>query len=749
MVDSESDLPIILTARSTMSIATQPKHYIKREGNFETQEFQIAATQEAFRILSDGLYSDKERAVVRELSTNAADSHIMAKNPDVFEVHLPSYSEPWLNVRDFGTGMSHEQVMQLYPTYFGTNKAGENETTGCLGLGSKSPLCKVRSFTVISRHDGMERHYMVALNEDRLPTINYLKDQDQPTTSSGMEIQLAVSTSDISRYIRSAQSVYRHFAEDSRPRILNCENYSINEKEVLLEGKGWRMYKGSGSPMAIQGNVGYPIASEKIRWETTTTDEDGEECIIDGAADRVKNNQMLLSCNLEIDFPVGSLAFTPSREHLSYNKPTCEALCDRLDEIAKEISATVANRFGNCATLWEARVLAWELFWSTDADLRYLQTLASTGEVLWNGKPIVGKQMDFSGIAGVQGWSFEGHEKTRGNYWNKTVVGTTVKRRDRKQFTPRANIQWCEIDLPRGSYSRCQEWVREHEGIVVNLVQFADKAAKVAFCEKLGLAGTEFIPTSTMPKPAYVSRGGGGGKLHRATSLVYTLNNINCGRLYDYWKSTEVDLDSGDGGVYLEMNNNKVVKDGIRQHPCMAIECLNWLKRLGYDEVEVVGVRPKVAKKFRESDDWVDLWTYMKNLISIDMMKKNIGQAVVNAESYGNTHNIQLWRSLVRYKAELGDELDPHGVVAALVDDVEHMQASRDNCKEYSTWREVCRFFKLDINDKPERDIQLSVDLMLNTFPILAAWHKTIDKCWNKDQFSKEDVQAIAHYVNN
>ena len=51
---------------------------IERSGNFEESNYTIEATAKAFSILSDQLYSNKIRAVIRELSTNAYDSHVDA-----------------------------------------------------------------------------------------------------------------------------------------------------------------------------------------------------------------------------------------------------------------------------------------------------------------------------------------------------------------------------------------------------------------------------------------------------------------------------------------------------------------------------------------------------------------------------------------------------------------------------------------------------------------------------------------------
>lgn len=57
----------------------------------ESEAFTIKSTGKAFEVLSSKLYKDKIRAIVRELSCNAYDSHVAAGCPDrPFDVHLPS-----------------------------------------------------------------------------------------------------------------------------------------------------------------------------------------------------------------------------------------------------------------------------------------------------------------------------------------------------------------------------------------------------------------------------------------------------------------------------------------------------------------------------------------------------------------------------------------------------------------------------------------------------------------------------------
>jgi hypothetical protein len=72
----------------------------------EIGEFRIRNSAKAFSILSSGLYANKVRAIIRELSCNAIDSHTAAGKADTpFDVHLPNSLEPWFAIRDYGTGL--------------------------------------------------------------------------------------------------------------------------------------------------------------------------------------------------------------------------------------------------------------------------------------------------------------------------------------------------------------------------------------------------------------------------------------------------------------------------------------------------------------------------------------------------------------------------------------------------------------------------------------------------------------------
>ena len=106
--------------------------------------FRIQANARAFSILSSNLYTDKIKAVIRELSCNAWDSHVAAgKQGTPFDVHLPNNLEPWFSVTDYGLGLSHEQVMDLYTTYFSSTKS-DSKIRNCSALSrtpTRAPIC--------------------------------------------------------------------------------------------------------------------------------------------------------------------------------------------------------------------------------------------------------------------------------------------------------------------------------------------------------------------------------------------------------------------------------------------------------------------------------------------------------------------------------------------------------------------------------------------------------------------------------
>lgn len=291
------------------------------ETSLETSKnFTIKASPKAFKILSSGLYSNKIRAVIRELSCNAYDSHIAAKNDEPFVVHLPSAVDEHFYVKDFGTGLSENDIMNLYTTYFESNKTNSNDFVGALGLGSKSPFSYTDSFIVESIFDHKKITYLIYINEEDLPSISKLEEVDTDE-HTGLTVKFSVKSDDLYKFKEEAINILSVF--EKQPKLIGS---NINEDENILfdklNFKNDYCYGGS-SPYtcglnAFMGNILYPIDIDKL---------DLDESII----------KLISTRNLIIKFNIGELDITPSREHLSYIKSTIDKLETKIKEVAKNI----------------------------------------------------------------------------------------------------------------------------------------------------------------------------------------------------------------------------------------------------------------------------------------------------------------------------------------------------------------------------------------------------------------------------
>ena len=217
-------------------ITETKKNVVKRKGVESEGKFQIKATGKAFRILSDGLYSDKIRAIMRELSCNAYDAHVDAKNLDKpFVIHMPNRLEPTFKIRDYGIGLSHDDVINVYTTYFESTKTDSNDYIGCLGLGSKSPFSYVDNFSIISYLKGKKRIYNAFLNEEETPTIALLSESNTKE-ANGLEVSFPVQANDTRRFEETAQDVFTYFK--LKPKF---EGAKIEVKDItyILKGSSW------------------------------------------------------------------------------------------------------------------------------------------------------------------------------------------------------------------------------------------------------------------------------------------------------------------------------------------------------------------------------------------------------------------------------------------------------------------------------------------------------------------------------
>ncbi len=324
---------------------------IESGGIAEEGEFRIKASATAFAILSSGLYSNKFKAILRELGCNAYDSHVEAGYPEKpFTVHLPTRLNPVLSIRDYGIGLSHKDVMGLYTTYFESTKNDSNEFVGCMGLGSKSPFSYTKNFTITSIKDGKKGIYSAYIGKDGVPNVGLLGGLEETDEHNGVEVSFAVEESyDMRSFKHEVSDTFKWFK--TKPEITgepcNIPDIDYSQKD-LIPGVNMRdaHNRYNAKSHAVMGNVAYPINVP-----------DSEE-LPEGIRELLHNN------SFDIEFEIGELDIAASREELGYTDETVAALVTKAEAIFGALEVFVTDKLNPAKTKWERVILASDLMQS-------------------------------------------------------------------------------------------------------------------------------------------------------------------------------------------------------------------------------------------------------------------------------------------------------------------------------------------------------------------------------------------------
>lgn len=295
--------------------------------------FSIKATAKSFAILSSSLYSNKIRAIVQELGANAKDSHKEAGKEDVpFEVHLPSIYEPFFHIRDFGVGLDHEQVMNLYTTYFASTKNDSNDYVGALGLGSKTPFSYTTNFSVTAIKNGRQGVYTAFIDDNGIPSIA-LMSETTTEDCNGVTISFSVnSNSDMRAFKDEVASVYSYFKV--KPNITGDQQVTFQLVNYIQENiiPGVHLTRRNISN-ALMGEISYPINRSQFNHNPVF--------------------ERLLSCGLTIEFNIGELDVQANREGLSYIALTKQSIENKLKLLSDSLVSVLEKDLQSITNLWE------------------------------------------------------------------------------------------------------------------------------------------------------------------------------------------------------------------------------------------------------------------------------------------------------------------------------------------------------------------------------------------------------------
>jgi len=238
---------------------------IKTQGNLggETKGMgvNLERLDHIMNVLTD-LYSDQELAVIREYSTNALDAQIEAGYKGPIQVSLPTTLRQTFEVRDFGVGMSKQQILDVYGTYGTSTKTESNDFNGCLGLGSKSALTYTDMFIVKSNKDGKHVQAVIHRNDKGAGTIEVVdeRDTDEPNGTT-----ISIPTNARSDFETKALKFYSVW-QPGTVEVVGRQIDFVVEKGLLLKTARGDEFYNVPAPSnynhhdyVVMGNVAYPI----------------------------------------------------------------------------------------------------------------------------------------------------------------------------------------------------------------------------------------------------------------------------------------------------------------------------------------------------------------------------------------------------------------------------------------------------------------------------------------------------------
>jgi hypothetical protein len=350
-----------------MRIKQRPvKHKADDGGGFTFDEktFGIGDESLAISLMRDKMYAYPIRTSCQEILSNARDAHREVDKEQVpIEVTLPTEDDMFFRVRDFGPGMTPEQMDEVYRWYGRSSKRHTDDQTGGWGLGAKSPWAYTPWFDIVSitydedEECRMRRHYHSYIDKTDKGRLA-LKDESPTDEEIGVEVIIPVAeTRDIADFDKAVCNItgYWKYIGGVRPTIKNMRSLWSNVKDILLnEGMNWllldpaaRRQWGTRKPMAIVDGIPYAINIDALQINV------GERHAGENHNDIIRQ---LSNCPVRLFFSTGEVNLIASREALNYDEETIDIVLFRFNNFLDELNSQLQEQLKDDENLWEALV---------------------------------------------------------------------------------------------------------------------------------------------------------------------------------------------------------------------------------------------------------------------------------------------------------------------------------------------------------------------------------------------------------
>jgi hypothetical protein len=276
----------------------QPARYETNVSNIQ-HAFTIEMTPTLAKLLSSQTYTDKILAAIREPLSNAYDSHVRAGTLDTpVRLHLPTALEPHFSIRDFGTGLSHDDVIRLFFSYGVSDKRDTNNEIGGLGIGAKAFFAYTDQAVISSWFNGQKRTYSANKGPNGLPQgmLVSIEETDEP---NGIELSYPVSAGEYFEFESKAVQILTYLKLNFEcnksltipdPAVL----YSLTVDKYQVD-----ILSGTDKPLVVMGGIAYTIP-------------------VDIWVHRCRESyNFVMRESFILHLPIGSVEISASRESLS------------------------------------------------------------------------------------------------------------------------------------------------------------------------------------------------------------------------------------------------------------------------------------------------------------------------------------------------------------------------------------------------------------------------------------------------
>jgi hypothetical protein len=601
----------------TINIETEG---IMSEAFFSVKEKNMA---HIFSILRNSLYSDKPLAIIREYCTNAQDAHVEAGKPnESIRVKYPTIFDNTLSIRDFGNGLSNEDVFTVFNSYGESTKRDSNDLVGMLGLGSKSAFSYVNDFTIKSYNNGLMSHYIAYIDETNIGKVSLVN--TEATDETGLEIIISI----LPHHVRSFNSTFTEYLckFEPTPIVINDAYFDSSVKSskrnLVIEHDDWGILHDNNNQSIIRmGNVDYVFTYDSLK---LTTEESADLKCFDSRR-----------FSVYLKAKIGDVVPSASRESLEMNSKTLDYIKKQLYKIKNSIKGLLEEKVNNYDSLYE--------FLLNYRTLRLLNIMFGI-PIVYRGKTVncnaspVLDLKDFNATKhkSITKWSRNlledtdyvdvNPKQTALYYSRKSIPASTVRKRINKflessqnENLRHNNLFVLEFETP----SLANEFVSNPDYTLLNKVNLAD-----IVLDRDTASGTR----SVLDKTEFYQYVGGNA-------------------VQDCWKPVRHSLD--DGGIYVPI---KYYQPIVETPKGLVIDTMGtfkvmreYLSRLGFDK-PIYGVRTSDVKNL--DDSWVNLGEYIQEWLHT--MDETLKQKVFT--SCITNHRTNCWSDLFNCGLFDGDE---------------------------------------------------------------------------------------------